>query len=102
MSVGIGTTETTVLATNALAKTTVLGLSLTNVTNAVVLVTCRLEDTVASKITYFIKEAILPANQSMRLVTNGEKLILGPTTNIKVTSNMASSVDVVVSYVEIV
>jgi hypothetical protein len=35
-------------------------------------------------------------------VSNGEKLILGPSTQVIITANTASSLDLVMSYVEII
>jgi hypothetical protein len=44
---------------------------------------------------------MLPPNSSLRLIAGGEKLILGNDNQLKVKSNLANSVDAIVSYVEI-
>jgi hypothetical protein len=98
----LGTSETTVLATSSNANTTVIGLSLTNLSAGVILASIRIEDTVASTQAYFIKEIIVPPNQSLRVINGGERLVLGPSTNVKVSCNVDSSMDMVLSYVEIV
>jgi hypothetical protein len=61
----------------------------------------QLQDTVASTTAYYAYNVILPGFQSLRLVSQGEKLILGPSTNMLVTTNTAGSLDVIASYVEI-
>lgn len=101
LTTSIGTTPTTVLTSNAAATTTVIGLSLTNTTSDVVLVSIQLNDTIASTSAYYIKNVPVPSNQSLRVVTGGEKLILGPSTTVVVTSNSSSSIDLVMSWVEI-
>jgi len=98
---GLGTALTTVLATSASATTTVLGLSFTNVTSAIVLVSVQLQDTVASTSAYFVQNIIVPPNTSVRLINGGERLVLGASTNVKVNSNSDASLDMVLSYVEI-
>lgn len=98
----LGTTETTVLTTESNAKTTVVGLSLTNLTESVVLASINVADTVELTSAYYIKDVIIPPNQSLRVVNGGERLVLGPSTSIKISSNTPASLDLVLSYVEIV
>jgi hypothetical protein len=101
LSSGLGTTPTTVLTTNASAKTTVIGLSITNTTANVLLASVQLQDTVASTSAYFVQNIVLPPNTSARVINGGERLVLGPSTNVIIVSNQDSSVDLVMSYVEI-
>jgi hypothetical protein len=101
LSSGLGTTPTTVLTTNASAKTTVIGLSMTNTTANVLLASVQLQDTVASTTAYFVQNIVLPPNTSARVINGGERLVLGPSTNVIITSNQDSSIDLVMSYVEI-
>jgi hypothetical protein len=98
----LGIVETTVLTTESNAKTTVIGLSLTNLTDSVQLVSIRIVDTVSVTSAYYIKDAILPPNQSLRVINGGERLVLGPSTEIKVEASTDESLDMVLSYVEIV
>jgi hypothetical protein len=97
----IGPTPTTVLTTNATASTTVIGLSMTNTTGNVIQVSILIQDTVAGTQAYYINNFTIPTNTSARVVTGGEKLIMGPSTNVIMTSNSAGSVDLVMSWVEI-
>jgi hypothetical protein len=101
LSTGLGTSPTTVLTTNGSATTTVIGLSLTNTTSNIVQVNIQLQDTVASTTAYFIYGLTIPPNSSARVVSGGEKLNLGPLTNVIITSNTTTSLDLVMSWVEI-
>jgi len=98
----IGTIPTTVKTTISNGNTTVIGMSFTNLTNNLVTVSVQVQDTVNNITVYFLSGVIVPAGQSLRAVTGGEKLILGPSTNLIVTSSVAASLDLVMSYVEIV
>jgi hypothetical protein len=98
----IGTTPTNVHTTISNGNTTVIGLSLTNLTSTIVTVSIQLQDTNNSINAYFLTGVMIPPNQSLRAVTGGEKLIIGPSTNIVITSSTDSSLDLVMSYVEIV
>jgi hypothetical protein len=106
LKAGLGTAESTILTTGANAKTTVIGLSLSNLTNGIVLASIKLTDPTgnngSSVTAYFVKEIIIPPNQSLRIVNGGEKLVLGPSTTITMNSNFDNSLDLVMSYVEIV
>jgi hypothetical protein len=100
----IGTSEVQIITVASAARATVIGLSLTNLTAGIVLATIRIVNTVASPpndTAYFIKEVVLPPNQSLRVINGGEKLVLGGNMNVYVNSNVDSSIDLVASYVEI-
>ncbi len=96
----VGTTEVLLVTAGASSRLTVIGLSLTNMTESIVMATIRIEE--SSTTTYFIKDVIIPPNQSLRAVNGGEKLIIPPSGSLYVVSNTPDSLDVVMSYVEIV
>ena len=97
----LGITETEILAVASNARATVIGLSLTNLTGGVVLISIRVEDdTMASA--YYIKDVILPPNQSLRVVNVGERLVLAPSTTMYINASVDNSLDLLMSYVEIV
>lgn len=172
----IGTSEVQVLTTNTATRSTVIGLSLTNLTSSIVLASIRLaladatqvslsgltnisgETTitgvsdanaalipvgftvtgtyvqdgtrVASKTqiapnnntltlslpssggaitaaiftssSYYIKDVIVPPNQSLRVINGGEKLILAGDMEMYVQANTDDSLDLAMSYVDIV
>lgn len=97
----VGTTPTTVLQNSANSKMTVLGVSLANVSESSLFVSMTLTDDQGTE-GYFLKDVNLPPNSSLRALNGGEKLILGNGNILKVTSNLDTSVDVIVSYVEII
>jgi len=107
LKAGLGSTDTDVLTTGSTSKTTVIGLSLANLTDSIVLASIKLTDPNGagagqSVTAYFIKEVIVPPNQSLRVVNGGEKLVLGASTTITISSSIDSSLDLVMSYVEII
>lgn len=96
----IGTTPVQVVTTTSLTRCTVIGLSLANVTGGNVSVNVLVMDD-SSTTGYYVKGVIIPPNSSLRVVNQGEKLILAPENELLVQSNTASSIDCIVSYVEI-
>lgn len=98
---GLGTTPQTILTSSGTATTTVVGLSLTNLTESIILASIQLSDSVESTTAYYIKDVIVPPNQSLRVVNGGERLVVGPLTSLIVSVNTNASMDVVLSYVEI-
>jgi hypothetical protein len=51
---------------------------------------------------YYIKDVVVPPNQSLRVINGGERLVLGSSNALSLVSNVDASLDVVVSLVEIV
>lgn len=97
----IGVVPVDVYETNASTRATVIGLSLTNLTSSVVYIDVLLQDD-TSVTGYYLKETMLPAGSSLRVVATGEKLIVAPSNKLQVRSSLNDSVDVVMSFVEIV
>ena len=97
----LGTTETTVLTTANNAKTTVIGLSLSNLTASIILASVRILDTNTTDSAYYVKDIIIPPNQSARVVNGGERLVLGESTSLLIQASQDASLDLVLSYVEI-
>jgi hypothetical protein len=82
------------------SRATVIGLSLTNLTQSFLYVNVFVQDD-TSVSGYYLRETLLPANTSLRAVNQGEKLILAANNKLLVSSNLDDSVDVIMSYVEI-
>jgi hypothetical protein len=97
----VGATPVTVLSTAANARHTVIGLSLSNLTNGIVLVDIQLTNDLAVT-GYYIHQMMIPPNSSLRVINGGEKLILAPSNTLTVNANMANALDVIASYVEII
>jgi hypothetical protein len=55
-----------------------------------------------SAVGYYIKDVVVPPNQSLRVINGGERLVLGSSNALSLVSNVDASLDVVVSLVEIV
>jgi hypothetical protein len=97
----IGTNPTDVVEIGGGVRATVIGCNLANVTDYDVIVADVLvvgADTTAS---YYIKGLAIPPNTSVKLITQGEKLILPENTELRIVSDTANSIDATVSYVEI-
>lgn len=96
----IGTTPVTVISNDPARRSTVIGLSLANLTES--LVTVDVEVSTLTSSGYYIKGVHIPPNQSLKVVTNGEKLIIAENGTLTITCDTAAGVDAVVSYVDIV
>ena len=107
---GLGTTETLVMSTPNNATATIIGLSLTNLTSGVVLASIRLVQLDDISLpspavlgsAYYVKQVAIPPNQSLRVVNGGEKLVLASSMKVLVQSNVDSSLDLVMSYAQII
>lgn len=97
----IGTDEVVLHETASNERSTIIGLSLTNLTQDFVYVDVQVTDDENIK-GFYVKQALIAANTSLRLVTDGEKLILAPDNKISVTASSPASIDAILSYVEVV
>ena len=95
----IGTVPVTVTETDPSKRQTVLGLSITNLTDGFLYVSVLLQDD-TSVTGFYLKDTLLPAGSSLRAVSTGEKLVLGTNNALKVQSSADDSVDCNVSFVE--
>jgi len=103
----IGPTPQLVIATAGNTRSTLIGLSLTNLTSGIVLATIKLDqcDTDGTTVltsAHYIKEVIVPPNQSLRVINGGEKLVLSGYMKVYVSSTVVDSLDLVASYVDLV
>jgi hypothetical protein len=98
---GIGTTPTDIIATNANNRFTILGCNLANIIEDNTTVDITVVDASSTEV-YYIKGIVIPANSSLKVVTNGEKLILAENCSLRIVTDVADSVDAVISYAEII
>lgn len=96
----VGTVPVEITAIDAANRATVIGLSITNLTQSFVYVNIFIEDD-TSVSGFYLKDTLLPANTSLRAVNQGEKLILAGSNRMLISSSIDDSVDVILSYVEI-
>lgn len=102
---GIGTSVATVFTCPSSTESTIIGLSVSNIVTSQILVDVQLdasnrtsgsEDSV-----YLVKDAPIPVGGSLVVIGGDQKVVLEPGDRIKVTSNTASSADVVLSHLDI-
>ena len=101
VSQGIGTSATAIgsYTVGAGTQTTVIGLTCANVTTTAVTVDVILND--GSTDTYIVKGATVPSGGSLVVVGGDQKVVLEPNDSVTVTASTASSVDAIMSILEI-
>lgn len=101
VNTGIGTTPVDVVQIPLGVRATVIGCNLSNTTEydtVVVNVFVVDENSTAGN---YVRSIPIPPNTSLKLITQGEKLILPETAGLRIESDVENSIDSVVSYVEI-
>ena len=101
VSTNIGTSPVNVVTAGANSRLTVIGCNLANKVAENIKIDVFV---IAANGTsgYYIKGLIIPMNASIKLITNGEKLVLAENCILRIVSDTASSVDALVSYAEII
>lgn len=97
----VGTEPIQMYEVGASGRTTVIGLSLTNLTESVVYVDVLVKDDTSVE-AFYLKHTAVPPNSSLRAVQQGEKLILDSNNAISVKADIDDALDAVLSYVEVV
>ena len=101
----IGTSAATVYTCPASTQTTVIGLTVSNIVASQIEVDVQLDASTrtsgAEDSVYIIKAAPVPVGARLVVVGGDQKVVMEPGDTIKVTSNTASSADVVLSHLEI-
>lgn len=97
----VGALPIIAIETDAATRSTIIGLSLANLTDNVVNVSVILNDD-SSVSGYFMKDVMIPANTSLRALSAGEKLILAPSNVLYIQADQDEALDAVISYVDIV
>jgi hypothetical protein len=97
----VGTNPTDIVEIGAGVRATVIGCNLANVTDYDTVVADLLVVGADSVVTHYVKGLIIPPNTSVKVITQGEKLILPEQAGLRLVSDTADSVDATVSYVEI-
>ena len=101
----VGTSAATILTCGASTETTIIGLSISNIVTSQITVDVQLDATGrtsgAEDSVYLVKDAPIPVGSSLVVVGGDQKVVLEPGDAIKVTSDTASSADVVLSHLDI-
>jgi len=92
VSAAVGTSETTVYTVPSSTTAVLIGCNIANVTSSQIKVTVKVADT------HVVKTVPVPANSALSVLDG--KIIAETTDTVKVTSDTASSVDVIVSVLE--
>ena len=96
----VGTSATDVGAVVAAStQTTLIGMTMANITSGVINVTATVND--GTNTTHIVKDAPIPTGGSLILLGGDQKVVLMTGDKVIVTSNTASSVDVIMSFLEI-
>lgn len=89
------------LETDAVTNSTIIGLSLSNLTGAIVYASLLVHDDTSVE-GYYMKDIPIPPNSSLRALTGGEKLILAASNQLYLQADEDNALDAVISYVDIV
>ena len=97
----VGTSAATVgsYTVGGSTQTTIIGLTCANTTTSAITVNVQHND--GSNDTFLVKSATVPAGSSIVIVGGDQKVVLQTGDSIKVTSSASSSVDVMMSILEI-
>ncbi|MEL0016927.1 MAG: hypothetical protein VW715_17070 [Rhodospirillales bacterium] len=101
----VGTSAATILTCGASTETTIIGLSISNIVTSQITVDVQLDasgrTSGAEDSVYLVKDAPIPVGSSLVVIGGDQKVVLEPGDAIKVTSDTASSADVVLSHLDI-
>lgn len=97
----IGVVPTDVVEIGGGVRATVIGCNLANTTEFDTVVADVQVVGSDTTVSYYIKGLAIPPNTSVKIITQGEKLILPENTFLRVTCDTADSIDATISYVEI-
>lgn len=101
VNTAIGTTPLDVLQIPDGIRAVVIGCNLANVTDYdTVKVDVFVIDENSTQAAY-VKGLVIPPQTSVKVITNGEKLVLPATAGLRIVSNSDESIDSTISYVEI-
>lgn len=101
VNTGLGTTPVDVLTADEGFRLTVIGCNVANVTDYdTVIVNVWVVDA-SSTAAYYVRGIPVPPNTSLKIITNGEKLILPEGATLRIAADIDNSLDTVISYVEI-
>jgi hypothetical protein len=97
----VGTTPTDIVEIGLGVRATVIGCNLANVTDYDTVVADLQVIGADTTVSYYVRGLVIPPNTSVKVITQGEKLILPETTGLRLVSDTPDSIDATVSYVEI-
>ena len=96
----VGTGQTSVYTVPSATTSTVIGLTVCNITSSAITVDVVVTDTSGSTSVHLVKGATVPVGGALVPIGGDQKVVLEATDIIKVTSSASSSADVIVSILE--
>lgn len=101
VNTSIGTTPVDVVQIPEGVRATVIGCNLANVTDYdTINVDVFVVDEFSTQ-AYYVKGLVIPPNSAVKVITQGEKLILPAASGLRIVSDTEDSMDSTISYVEI-
>jgi hypothetical protein len=101
VTTSVGTTPVDVLQIPEGVRATVIGCNIANITDYdTVVINVYVIDENSTQATY-VRGLVIAPNSTVKVITQGEKLILPATAGLRIVADTEDSVDVTVSYVEI-
>lgn len=101
VNTGIGTTPEDVLQIPLGVRATVIGMNLANTTDYdTVVVNIFVIDENSTQV-FYVRGLTISPNTSVKVITQGEKLILPETAGLRIVCDTEDSIDATISYVEI-
>jgi hypothetical protein len=97
----VGTTPTDIVEIGAGVRATVIGCNLANITDYDTVVADLQVVGADTTVSYYVRGLVIPPNSSVKVITQGEKLILPETTGLRLVTDTPDSIDATTSYVEI-
>lgn len=97
----VGTTPTDIVEIGAGVRATVIGCNLANITDYDTVVADLQVIGADTTVSYYVRGLVIPPNSSVKVITQGEKLILPETTGLRLVTDTPDSIDATTSYVEI-
>lgn len=97
----VGTTPVDVLQIGAGVRATVIGINLANTTDYDTVVADLFVIDENSTQAYYVRGITIPPKSTIKVITQGERLILPETAGLRLVSDTNNSIDSTISYVEI-
>lgn len=100
VSVSVGTLPVDVYTAPSSTTSTVIGCTVSNRTGSTINIDAQVTDTSGSTAVYLVKAAPIGTGSSLVLIGGDQKVVLETTDKLTITSNTATSADVIVSVLE--
>jgi hypothetical protein len=97
----VGVVPQDIVTIGAGVRATVIGCNLANRTDYDTIVADLQVVGADTTVSYYIRGLVIPPNTSVKVITQGEKLILPETTGLRLVCDTPDGIDATVSYVEI-